>query len=138
MLTDEERANSKQRYRENRQKKRQMLKEGHIFEDPKYMNGKIYVIRSHSTDDIYVGSTYGSLGNRHSRHKTHYRFHSQGRPKYGYISSFEIVKHGDSYIELLEEYPCKSNDQLTAREGWWMRLMPCVNKRIPRDESPDL
>ena len=34
------------------------------------------------------------------------------------------------YIELIENYPCESKDQLRAREGHYIREMATLNKRI--------
>jgi transcriptional regulator of heat shock response len=34
-----------------------------------------------------------------------------------YYSSFELYALGDVYIELLENYPCKTKDELLKREG---------------------
>ena len=38
-----------------------------------YQNGKIYVLRSHKTDDIYIGSTTQSLYKRFYEHKKRYK-----------------------------------------------------------------
>ena len=95
-----------------------------------YKNGKIYTIRSDSTDKYYIGSTTQPLSKRLSKHKEHYKIYLNG--KYHNITSFEIVKYDDCYIELLEAYPCKSKDELTKREGELIRLHKndIVNKRI--------
>lgn len=71
-----------------------------------YNNGKIYTIRSPHTDKYYIGSSTQSLSKRFSLHKNDLK----------YCSSKEIITLGDSYIELLENFPCKSKDQLNARE----------------------
>jgi hypothetical protein len=34
-------------------------------------------------------------------------------------------------IELLELFPCSSNDELTAKEGYFIKTLRCVNKNIP-------
>jgi hypothetical protein len=48
-----------------------------------------------------------------------------------YVSSAEIIKHGDAYIELIEEFPCDNKDQLNRREGQVIRITDkCINKRI--------
>ena len=91
-----------------------------------YQNAKIYAIRSYTTDKIYVGSTTQPLSKRMSVHRGHYNmFQSK---KYRYMSSFEIIKHGDAYIELLENYPCNSKEDLLQREGKAIRENDCVNK----------
>ena len=91
---------------------------------PNYKNGKIYSIRSFLTDDIYIGSTTQPLSVKMALHRSNYR---NGK----YCSSCEILKHDDAYIELIEEYPCDSKEQLTKREGELIRGTRCVNKIIP-------
>lgn len=93
-----------------------------------YQQGKIYCIRSHQTDDIYIGSTVQSLVKRRSSHKVAYKRYLEGKRKY--ITSFELCQHDDIYIELIEEYPCDNRVQLEKREGYWMRKMECINKNI--------
>lgn len=92
---------------------------------PDYKEGKIYSIRSHLTDDIYIGSTTSPLSTRMVSHRTKF--------KNGiYITSHEILKHGDAYIELVEDYPCDNKEQLHRREGQVIRATEkCVNKSIP-------
>jgi hypothetical protein len=52
--------------------------------------------------------------------------------KYHYVSSFEIIKYDDNYIELLEEYKCENKQQLTKREGELIRIhQNCINIVIP-------
>jgi len=92
-----------------------------------YANGKIYTIRSYQTDKYYIGSTTTSLAKRLSGHKSHYK---NGRMD---ISSVEIVKYEDAYIELLEDYPCSNKNELNKREGQLIRQYKneCVNRCIP-------
>jgi hypothetical protein len=92
-----------------------------------YSNGKIYTIRSYQTDKYYIGSTTTSLAKRLSDHKSKYK---SGRMD---ISSVEIVKYEDAYIELLEDYPCCSKNDLNKREGQLIRQYKneCVNRCIP-------
>lgn len=94
---------------------------------PNYQNGKIYCIRSFKTDDIYIGSTTQLLCKRMDCHRSSYKSWINGYKKY--CSSFELMKHGDAYIELHEKYPCDSKDELRREEGKYQREMNCVNKR---------
>ena len=94
-----------------------------------YQNGKIYCIRSHQTDDIYIGSTCSPLHKRFYQHKKNYR--KWKNEKYNYTSSFEILQYKDVYIELLEEYPCNNKMELHKKEGEHIRSMNCVNKKKP-------
>ncbi len=72
---------------------------------PNFQNGKIYAIRSHQTDKVYIGSTTQPLSVRFGEHK---RMN---------CSSREIMKFEDCYIELLEEFACENKMQLNRREG---------------------
>lgn len=91
---------------------------------PDYQNSKIYAIRSHSTDLIYIGSTTQKLNQRLSKHKNDYK------RKHTNISSKEILQYDDCYIELIELCPCNTKEELLKKEGEYIRKMNCVNKRI--------
>jgi hypothetical protein len=93
-----------------------------------YKNGKIYTLRSHQTDDIYIGSCATTLTKRKSYHKNDYNKWKNG--KFNYITSYELIKYDDWYIELLEDFPCENRNQLEKREGELIRSMNCVNKNI--------
>lgn len=95
---------------------------------PDYSKGKIYCIRSFKTDDIYIGSTTQTLAQRLGKHKGSYKYYLKNN-KY-YISSFEILKYDDYYIELIKLYPCSCREELVAEEGKFIRDWDCVNKRI--------
>jgi hypothetical protein len=87
---------------------------------PNYQNGKIYAIRSHLSDKIYVGSTCNSLTKRFSQHKN----------SFSICKSRELIELGDAYIELIENYPCNDRNELNKREGHHIRNNNCVNKFI--------
>ena len=95
---------------------------------PNYQNGKIYTIRSFQTNDIYIGSTVEQLSKRFNKHKVKYNQWIKGT--YRNTTSFQILKYEDAYIELLENYPCNSKEELRMKEGMYQRKMDCVNKRI--------
>lgn len=90
-----------------------------------YARGKIYAIRSRSRLDlVYIGSTTQRLSERFACHKAQFRKHDQ------WISSFLVIEIGDSYIELIKNYPCASREELLRGEGQVQRSMPCVNVNI--------
>jgi len=94
-----------------------------------YQNGKVYRIDGGGL--TYIGSTTKKyLCNRLALHKSHYKRFLDGKNK-TYITSFEVLKTDDYRIELIEKFPCDSKDELTAREGHYVRQMECVNKNIP-------
>jgi hypothetical protein len=92
-----------------------------------YSKGKIYALRSYQTDDIYIGSTCQPLSKRMGDHRGAYKAWFIGKGKY---TSFEILKYGDAYIELIQEIPCTSRMELAKYEGQYIRTMKCVNKCI--------
>ncbi len=77
------------------------------------MIGKIYKIVSSKTDKIYIGSTIN---------KSHL-YDLDG-------TSAQITKYSDARIELLEEFRCRSIDDLKKREKRWIEdpRFKCVNE----------
>jgi hypothetical protein len=89
-----------------------------------YGNSKIYTIRSHKTDKYYIGSTTQPLHKRFLSHKTHYK----SQPFY--VSSFEILKFDDAYIQLYKNFPCLDRRQLQKHEDELVQMFSheIVNK----------
>ena len=96
----------------------------------KYHNAKLYTIRSHQTDKYYIGSTCSPLHKRLYEHKNNFKMFQVG--KYHNVSSFEIIKYDDCYIELYEAFKCENRNELTKREGEIIRLLKneLVNVKI--------
>ena len=94
-----------------------------------YDDSKIYTLRSHQTDEIYIGSTTQEISKRLANHKTAFKRYNEGKST-NYLTSFKILEHDDAYIELLESFPCTNRMELCKREGELIRLMDCVNKNI--------
>jgi len=84
---------------------------------PNYQKGKIYAIRSNQTDNVYYGSTTLSLCARMGEHRRLYRFHINKDTLKNGCKSYDILKYDDAYIELVEEFPCQTKEQLHKREG---------------------
>jgi hypothetical protein len=100
---------------------------------PNYSNGKIYSIRSHQTDKVYIGSTTLSLSARMGEHRRTHRYYLTGGGvgKKSGCKSTEIIAFDDAYIELVEEYPCETKEQLLKREGEIIRATAnAVNRCI--------
>lgn len=94
-----------------------------------YQNARIYSIRSYQTDSVYYGSTCQPLSKRLSCHKSDYKRWLEG--KHNDVTSYEIVKYDDAYIELFENFPCESKEQLLKREGQIIRANnDAVNKIV--------
>ena len=87
-----------------------------------YNNGKIYVIRNHCNDMVYVGSTTQSLSKRFSKHKSDCK--SKTSPLWNTMNELDITNF---YIELVEEYPCDNKEQLCAKEGYYIREFDSYN-----------
>ena len=98
-----------------------------------YGEAKIYQIRSHQTEKVYVGSTCQKLSSRMASHRANYKCYLKN--KYHYMTAFEIIKFGDAYIELIKKIPCKDKEELHKQEGLYIRKLNCVNKFMP-DRKP--
>jgi len=94
-----------------------------------YQNGKIYCIRSFYTDKIYIGSTCDKLSRRMQGHQYNFNFYIN-KKKSCYYTSFEIMKYGDAYIDLIEKFPCENKEQLRKREGYYIEKLNCVNMKV--------
>ena len=96
---------------------------------PDYSKGKIYKLVADETTDIYIGSTaQARLCDRIAGHRQEYKKYTDG--KFHYITAWELIKYPSCRIELLEAYSCASKEELNAKEGEWIRRLPCVNKQI--------
>ena len=82
---------------------------------PNYLNGKIYEIRSHQTEQVYIGSTVERLSARMSKHRADFKRYKAG--KMNYITSFKMLDYPDAYIELVEKHPCLCREELERLEG---------------------
>ena len=87
---------------------------------PDYKNGKIYKIWSPEGNDIYIGATTQALYKRFHAHKTRKECSSK----------LLFEKYTDVRIELLECCPCDNKEELTKKEGEYIRNTNCINRRI--------
>jgi predicted RNA-binding Zn-ribbon protein involved in translation (DUF1610 family) len=99
----------------------------------KYKNSKIYQITDLAYTECYIGSTTQQLSCRMSGHRRKYR-HVRNKTAYSLeCSIFELFdKYGveNCKIELIEDYPCETKEQLLKREGYHIQTTCCVNRRI--------
>lgn len=96
-----------------------------------YQQGKIYKIVCNITGNIYVGSTCKpKLSQRLSQHRASNKQYTNQKTT-SYCTSFQILDNGNYDIILLENYPCETKDELTARERFHIESHDCVNKYIP-------
>ena len=89
-----------------------------------YSKSKIYLLKSKNSDKVYVGSTTKTLVERFTGHKKDFKYSKN------YITSFEILKYPDCFIELYMNYPCSTKKELRRKEGEIIKLLNCVNKRV--------
>jgi group I intron endonuclease len=93
----------------------------------KYQNGKIYKIWSLETDEIYVGSTCQPLHKRMHQHRSD----SNQDKIYKLYQEMRRIGNQSFSIELIEDCPCNSKDELIKREGFWIRnLTATLNMKI--------
>jgi hypothetical protein len=94
--------------------------------------GKIYFVRSNNPEikSKYVGSTIQTLAARMSSHRANYKAWLKGTGSSCTIF-YEFQKYGieQFHIELIEDYPCEREEQLLARENFFIRQEDCVNKK---------
>ena len=98
----------------------------------RYENGKIYKVVDLSYNECYIGSTCENLSQRMARHRQEYNRFLEGKRRN--ITVFQIFdKYGveNCKIELLENYPCNSREELMKKEGENIRNTVCVNRTIP-------
>jgi hypothetical protein len=95
-----------------------------------YSQGKIYRICLPGMEEFcYVGSTYQNLNERLWDHK--YSATSD-KVHYKFASCIFFTEDNEPIIELLEEFPCETKQELLAREKIWCDKYPDrVNKNPP-------
>ena len=97
-----------------------------------YSKGKIYKIWDNLYTICYVGSTTQPLSKRMVKHRCDYKRYLQKKRR-DPISVFKIFNEfgiGNCKIELVEDFPCESKEELNAREGQIQKECECVNKLI--------
>ena len=96
----------------------------------KYQNAKIYRIKSLHSDDEYIGSTCNSLARRMTGHRDKFNKFKNGDDNY--CSSYHLFELGGEYIELIENFPCNTKQELCIKEGEHIKASSNnVNKLIP-------
>ena len=90
--------------------------------------GRVYSLRTHQSPNIYIGSTTQILCKRMSDHRKDYKRFLNTSAEY--VSSYEIIRYEDAYIELIFEGEFESVNALRKKEGEYQREMDCVNKNI--------
>lgn len=97
---------------------------------PDYSLGKIYKI-TNDENESYYGSTTQKLTYRFSNHKSSIRGNK-------YSAGAKIVLEGTNpKIELVENFSCKTRNELLLRESWYIKNNKCVNIHLPLYDKED-
>jgi hypothetical protein len=101
-----------------------------------YENGKVYKIEALNApleEQVYIGSTTKKyLSQRMDAHR--YDYYKWKNNKADKTTSFDLFdKYGieNCHIVLLESVPCKSKEELHAREAHYIRTVNCINRSVP-------
>ena len=84
-----------------------------------YSKGKIYVIRNHINELVYVGSTTRPLSERMNEH----RRHAKDRGHLKIYQAMNELLNDNFYIELFEPFSCSNKEELLKREGQVIRQL---------------
>ena len=96
-----------------------------------YQKGKIYWIWDTGFTKCYIGSTVEDLSRRMTKHRAKYKaWLARNCRNVSIFGLFEELGIESCTIELIENYPCNSIDELKAREGHHQREKECVNKCV--------
>ena len=95
------------------------------------MTSLIYVLKSNSTDKIYVGSTTNCIVKRYKSHLNDYKRYLNNKSS-KYLTSFEILKYDNHYIDLLEFLTTDNKKEMHRIEGDYIKQFAniCVNHNI--------
>jgi hypothetical protein len=90
-----------------------------------FQNAKIYKLVNSEDDEIYIGSTCGTLHLSKSRHKKHKNRQSH-RKVYAHLNR---IGWSNVRIILIEDFPCNNKNELLRREQHYIdTLHPSLNK----------
>ena len=94
-----------------------------------FNNGKIYIIRNSINDLTYIGSTCQSLSQRMVQHRKDMNI--QWCQNFKLYQAMRELDKNNFYIELLENYPCNTRDELNKKEGEYIReYQSKLNKQV--------
>ena len=97
----------------------------------RYEHGKIYKIVDVGYNKCYIGCTTEPLSKRMDRHRKYYKQYLE-KGKIDTRSRMMFDEYGveNCKIELIENYPCNSKEELLRREGEYIKNIECVNKCV--------
>ena len=95
----------------------------------KYHDGKIYRICDVGYTKSYYGSTTQALSMRLAGHRRNYRLHKEHKcNKVAVYDLFDEFGVKNCKIELVEDFPCETRNELQRQEGHHIRQNECINK----------
>ena len=94
---------------------------------------KIYRIVCNISNEIYIGSTCGSLSSRISSHKSSYKQSLKGNQFNRPITSHKIIEKNNFWYDIVEE--CSKEDLLERERYYIENTENCINKNIPHRNS---
>ena len=103
------------------------MTEGNQNKPTEYSKGKIYAVRNCIDNDIFIGSTTQKLCKRFHDHKKNSQ--EPNKNSLLYIKMREIGQD-KFYIELIENCPCETKEELKRREGELIRETATLNKIV--------
>ena len=83
---------------------------------PDYSKCKMYNILNTIDDELYVGSTTETLGQRMATHRANMKLN----PHLKLFEHMHTLGVEHFYIELIENSPCSDIYELRAREGFYI------------------
>ena len=94
----------------------------------KYHQGKICAIRNNKDDDVYIGSTTQQLSKRFNDHKKNLL--TSKCENYRIYQKMRELGENSFYVELVENCPCETKEELRRREGQVIREQGTLNSQI--------
>ena len=112
-------------YKENRKER---LKERR---EHKYDYSIIYIIECNISKLKYIGSTTSLLCERMAKHRY------DNKKRLDRTESHLVMENNDYTYKVIEEYPCKTFEELRKREQYWIDKTECVNKQRAYNTNED-
>ena len=88
--------------------------------------GRIYKIKSKRHSQVYIGSTRKLLATRFAEHIAEYEKFKRGEASF--VTSFELIKLGDAWIELIHEDTFETDEALRMLEQYHIDRHGTVNR----------
>ena len=108
--------------------------------EPKKMyqsTGRIYIIKSKQTEDVYYGSTFKSLEEIFKKLNRDYKRYKKNLEEKGKHLSFEILKYDDVWIELVKEYQNITKHLLLDNLSDIIKENKCLNIKMKKGRTTD-